>query len=157
MGQSTNAILFWGHCWDEERSAPWLDEGEEDAGDSDWEDRLATVRGIAPPRHGYPSTKDQSDEAQAIRTEFTAFWDAKRKAAEQSGCLVDSHCSGQCPMPYVAVAASRIVAARGYPEEVPSLVIGETWRPMLEAFCRDMGITPPDGQEPRWWLVSDWN
>jgi hypothetical protein len=60
-------------------------------------------------------------------------------------------------MPYVAVAASRVLATRGSPETVTSLDVPQTWRPLLDAFCRDINITPPDGQEPQWWLVSDWN
>lgn len=156
MGQSTDAILFWGYCWDEERAAPWLGEDEAADADVDWEERYAKIRGVIPPSADYPHNNDKSEAAEVVRAAYSAFWGETREAVEASGCLVDSHCSGSCPMPYVAVAASRTKASRGHPQPIASLDVAPEWRGLLDAFCRDMRITPPEGQQPGWWLVSDW-
>lgn len=137
MGQHTDAILFYGYCWDVETSEPWnigID-GDVDydatVDDEDWEDRYV----------------------KAVGSKATS-WAGKNKVVVASGCEVSTHCSGECPMPYVAITASKIVSHRGYVTLVKSLAVLPKWDEQLKDFCSKMGITPPG--VPGWWLVSDW-
>lgn len=159
MGQSTDAILFWGYCWQEEKASPWAPDEEDDSeGDSEGaDDRYARLMGIQRPSKPFPKDTDKSPKAEATRAEFTAYWAAKRMAWEAVGMEVSSHCSSECAMPYVAVKESHTKAWRGDPKPITSLEVGADWAERLDKFCTLMGITPPEGQNPQWWLVSDWN
>ena len=184
MGQSTNAILFYGYCWTEETSRPWTigdddDEDDEDVdnedvvtddSDDDWESRYARAKGCLAPSTPFPqrtvqptrenfyssTPKDYSTAEQAIIDQHTAYWQAKRKIVEAAGCSIETHCSGECPMPYVAVKASQTISRRGYMEEITSLAVDPSWNEALDEFCAVMGIKT-DGLKAAWWLVSDWN
>lgn len=174
MGQSTNAILFYGYCWTEETSRPWEigreDEEEIDEANKDWEGRYARTKGCLPPstpfpdrtvtptrENGWNSTpKDHSATEQAIIDKHRAYWEAKRKLVEAAPCLVDTHCSESCPMPYVAVRASVTKSHRGHPHEITSLAVDPAWDAALAEFCASMGIKTYD-LKAAWWLVSDWN
>jgi len=184
MGQSTDAILFYGYCWEDETSRPWTigaddvneddgrdeDEDEDDAEDDEWEARYARGKGCLPPstpfpermvkptrENGWSSTpKDYSPAEQAIIDQHTAYWDAKRTIVEAATCGVGTHCSGECPMPYVAVKASETIASRGNMEEITSLAVDPAWDTELAAFCAAMGIKT-NGKKAAWWLVSNWN
>jgi hypothetical protein len=91
MGQSTDAILFWGYCWEEETSKPWTigvdedDGGSDEADDEGWEGRYALTKGVAPPPVPY--------DTEANKAQHAAYWAAKRDACADAGCLVDTHCS----------------------------------------------------------------
>lgn len=151
MGQSTDAILFYGYCWDEESLYPWDDEEEEE-----WEERLATRLGApTEPSAAYPSDNDTSPDAGVLRKAFSAVWDARREKRDSINVAMSSHCSGECSMPFIHVKDGFTKAWRGYPKEVPPLTIKPEWDGQLDEFCRLMGITPPQ-DKPRWWLVSDW-
>lgn len=168
MGQSTDAILFFGFCWDEETRRPWeigKDRDDEGENDEDWEARYARLKGLAEPppipNKGIdPRTgryiEDYTPEEQAIVDRRKSYWDEKRKLIEPLNVFVDTHCSGECPMPFVAIKASKTRAWRGNPMEVTSLEIKPEWEHELRAFCDLMGIDVKD-QKPKWWLVSDWN
>jgi hypothetical protein len=167
MGQSTNAILFYGYCWDEEEACPWkIGRGDADEDDADdWEARYARTKGCVPPlakfpdrvaADGYSTPKDYSAEEQAIIDQHTAYWDEKRGLAEAAVCCVDTHCSGECPMPYVAVKASQTTSWRGHMKEITSLAVDPSWDAELAAFCAAMGIKT-DGKKAAWWLVSNWS
>lgn len=172
MGQSTDAILFYGYCWDEETARPWTIGKDDDEDDEEcWEERYAKARGLERPSTPYPypertvprtrennysdtPTDYSADELAAIEL-YRQFWDAKRKLAEQSACMVDTHCSADYPMPYVCIRASRLVSNRGDMTPVTSLAVDPTWREKLDTFCALLGIIPKG--EPGWFLVSDWN
>lgn len=156
MGQSTDAILFWGYCWDEEMEKPWDPQGEDES-EEDWEERYARLAGEPEPKAEYPSDGDTSANAEAIRNAYSKHWETKRKLVKAAGISIYSHCSGTCPMPYIAVEESRLCASRGTPEKVGDLSVGADWEQRLREFCHLMGITPPPRQKPRWWLVSDWS
>lgn len=156
MGQSTDAILFWGYCWDEEKASPWFDEESGD-GEETAERRHARMRGIVEPTGPYPPDADEGPDAATRRAEFSAYWEKERVAWAAARMEVGSHCSASCPMPYVAIAESHTRAWRGYPKPITSLDVGADWSERLDAFCALMGIKPPLGQKPQWWLVSDWN
>lgn len=178
MGTSTDAILFYGYCWDEETSRPWQiggdtsdDEDDEDNDEKDdWEARYARAKNCLPPstpfpertvtptrENGWSSTpKDYSAAEQAIIDQHRAYWDAKRKLVDAAECCVGTHCSGECPMPYVAVKASCTISNRGYMNEITSLAVDPAWNEALAEFCTAMGIKT-SGCKAAWWLVSDWN
>lgn len=155
MGVSTDAILFWGYCWTEEMAKPWDPEGE-DASEEDAEGRYTRMRGEAAPSETYPKDADKSPEAERVRAAFSEHWARQRGMVKEAGVTVGRHCSDSCSMPYVAVAASEVEASRGNPEAVSTLAVGPDWRERLDAYCSFMGITPPEGQAPQWWLVSYW-
>lgn len=170
MGQSTNAILFYGYCWDDETSRPWTIGKEYDDEDEDgWDDRLARIRGLTEPARTYPTRevprtrdngwdatpKDYSPEETSIIEEWRSYWAAKRAIAAASPVEVLTHCSGECPMPYVCVKEARIVSARGDMTEVFPLDVDPQWKWSLLEFCEEMGIDVSE-KEPAWWLVSNW-
>ncbi len=188
MGTSTNAVLFYGYCWEEEGIKLWAkeDEPDEDEADesedvdddesedsddsdrdeSDWEVRYARLSGLLPPDEPFPEgvrqrgggggwgTPKYTPEEQAIVDKYSAFWDKKRELIERSGVEIDSHCSGDCPIPLIAITASITTAHRGDAVEIKSLDVGPKWDEQLKAFCKLMGIKTKG--KPRWWLVSYW-
>lgn len=136
MGVTTNAVLFYGYCWQEETNMPWtIGDDEPPDVEEEWEDRYLLA--IC---HGQPP-KDYGDRIKLVK---------------KSTCIVDSHCAGTCPMPFVAVRASVITAHRGDMKEVKSLDVGKTWDDDLDKFCELMEIST-EGQKPRWWLVAYWD
>lgn len=176
MGTSTDAILFYGYCWDDEDVRnPWetadgeeaLENGDED---DDWETRYARAKGCLPPREPYPertvtptrannydsTPKDYSAAEQAIIDQHSAYWRDKDRIAEASLCLVATHCSNECPMAYVAVSASRTISHRGSPCKITSLAVDPAWNGLLAEFCKTLGIRTK-GLQAAWWLVSDWS
>jgi hypothetical protein len=145
MGVSTNGILFWGYCFTEEEQKPYEhDDGEEDF---DPETRYAERLGVVPPGECYSHEND---------AKWRAYWDAKKAANERGGCEVGYHCGDACPMYYVAVSASHAVAYRGDPRPIAPMAVGADWAGKLNDYCDKMGIRPPDGQQPGWWLTSYW-
>lgn len=167
MGQSTDAILFYGYCWTEETRRPWTigrDDEHADDDDGDWEARYAKALGVDEPTEEYPETRDRRGQQrtdltqaeQAIVAKFAAYWDKQRALIEASACEVGTHCSGDCPMPYVAIKASEIRSWRGHMNEVKSLDVGHDWNVRLTEFCETMGIDVA-AMRPAWWLVSNWS
>jgi len=152
MGVSTNAYLFWGLCGGDE--GHWVNLGREygDGGyvedtegldeQGDWEDIYAARMGLESPGP-YDEHKD----------EYPAYWDAKRKLVEESGCEINWHCSGEYAMPFVAVSESLTRAARGDPAKVEPREAKPEWEAKLRRFCEVMGVK---WSEPGWWLASYW-
>lgn len=108
MSQSTDAVLFYGYCWDDEIDM----------------DEFAPL--VARNLHG------MSEEV-----------------------LIDEHCSMNCPMPYVYIQQTRVLAWRGRPKEITSLDVSPAWQTLLDGFCAKWDIDVSD-MEQRWWLVSYW-
>ncbi len=179
MGVSTNAILFYGYCWDDEAHTPWeIDRNDGDKGadenentdENDWETRYARTKGCLPPSTPFPdrtvtptrqnnwssTPTDYSAAERAIIKQHEAYWDKKRKIVEAAPCLVDTHCSASCPMPYVAVSASVTSSHRGHPSKITALTADPAWNAILVEFCKGMNIKIGN-KKPSWWLVSDWS
>jgi hypothetical protein len=165
MTVSTDAILFYGYCWDEETHHPWTigREDDRDQDDENWENRYARVRGVDAPKalfpertdeHGRPP-KDYTAAEQAIVDAYLAYWDRKRELTGMSSCEIFTHCSNAFPMPYVCVKASRLHSSRGEMTEVKSLAVDPIWDLQLAEFCEVLGIRT-EGRNPAWWLVSNW-
>lgn len=169
MSESTNAILFYGYCWAEEASHPWRigheDDEEIDEDKDDWETRYAAAQGCTAPTETYPermgpdghsTPKNYTAAEQAIIKQHHAYWKKKDKIAKTSPCEVGTHCSGECPMPYIAVKVSLKLARRGYPEEISSIAVDPAWNDQLADFCRKIGLKIGAKRRTAWWLVSNW-
>lgn len=104
MGVSTDAVVFFGYCWDDEFELPET---------------------------------------------ATELW--------KGDVLVGRHGSDGWTVPYVYVEASRVSAARGYPQNLTAAMFAVQlgWPEALDAFCADHNIVPPQ-ESPQWWLVSWW-
>lgn len=156
MGVSTDAILFWGFCWDDEDKQPWDKNGEQT---NDYEKRCAAAMGVKTPEMPYPEYEnDHSPKAESARRAYSKYWNQCRKALKASGCKIIYHCSDECTMYGIAIEASVITARRGYPEHVESLAIGavkQEWHSILFNFCEKMDVDVKK-LEPRRWLVSYW-
>lgn len=117
MSTSTDAILFYGYCWDDQVDF-WPDDEE-----TDWEERYANLAG-----------------------------------PDKPFCTIGRHCSGDYPMPYVAVGKTVMRAWRGEPRSIDTDLhsIPLSWRDELDKFCALMGIDVSD-KHPGWFLVSWWS
>lgn len=165
MSTSTNAILFYGYCFDEGNLPPGVNQGDDDG--SDWEEIFAQKLGIEHPTESYPhrpSTKennwgnnitDWTPEEQAIRDKYSAFWKKQRDAVAEHKVTVGYHCSCDYLMTYVAIKESETIARRGCPEEISSTTVKKAWAKQLAEFVELMGVDVGD-QKPKWWLVSHW-
>jgi hypothetical protein len=140
MGTSTDAILFYGYCWDQEAHWPWMidRDDQDDHPDEDWMERYVRAKGMIVDG---PNRTD---------------WSRMRELTLASGCEVSTHCSSECPMPLVAVSASLIRSYRGRMNEVKELAVDPTWDGLLAEFCATLGIRT-NGLRAAWWLVSDWS
>jgi hypothetical protein len=162
MGVSTDAVLFYGYCWDDEID---IFHGLEDSHDSDWAKVILRRRGVVDPWDKYVeparSMPYQDQRAYADRwceehrAELDAWHDAQRDVEKEFGVEVDFHCSGNASMPYIHATGGALLARRGYPEEVSGLLVDPTWDAKLDRFMAEFGIEKPH-DKPRWWLVSYW-
>jgi hypothetical protein len=185
MGISTDAILFYGYCWDQELTQVINggEEREDQLRDDDWPKIILLRRGLKDPWEGYPHEEVEAavrskeggtgglegwQERQKRGKEITHRWCQEHKAEldawtvakdavqEEFGCEIHYHCHSEYPMPYVCVEASRVRALRGRPEKLTVFEVPEDWDGKLERFCKELGIEPPQ-EVPEWWLVSYWS
>ena len=162
MGVSTNAVMFYGYCWDEEKE---LLAGE-------WEEHVLRSRGHVNPWDAYNATgidairdyreRDRKGKewCDVHRAELDQWYDLKKAVKAELGCDIGRHCSGSCPMPYVFIGSSEKTVYRGRPWafDPVELVTEDQWSARLDAFLAATGIEKPEGQErPQWWLVSYWD
>ena len=123
MGVSTDGILFYGFCWDEEKEL--LPDGEDGRNQSEWQSIILAKRGVPDPWEAYPAC-DGLEYAEKRRIQnawvqdndaaIKARWAAKATINDEFGCDIGRHCSDGCSMPYVYAMESRVVASRGCPE-----------------------------------------
>jgi hypothetical protein len=168
MGVSTDAVLFYGYCWDEEGVDIF---NGALADDTDWEDVVLNRRGVANPWAGAPADLDEylpgeryeQKEARikawtdANRDLLDAWYVAQAAVREEFGVEVGTHCSGECPMPYLTPAGSARRSYRGHPQAIDpaSLTADPEWAAKLDRFLAEFGIERPQ-PAPGWWLVSYW-
>jgi hypothetical protein len=149
MGQSTDAIVFYGYCW----------HGEDQDFTADMDEVAETIlkqRGRTDPWSSHPgghAPEWVADNSTAI----DAWHDAKEAVKAGFGVDWGTHCSDGCPMPYLYIPETEITARRGYPEPLTSLKVDLAWKPKLDAFLQAQGIEPPEGEnQPGWWTASYW-
>lgn len=171
MGQSTDAILFYGYAWSEETQLWDNDRYDE------WEEVLATRRGIKNPWDMYRESGAEAEHSQLPypqqRPAFEAWKEANgfdalleewraAKEAIKSEFNVDtaSHCSCDYPMPYVYIPSSKFLAWRGDPTTIPLSDLNDentdAWNDSLTEFVQAMEIDISDAEGPGWFLVSNW-
>ena len=169
MGVSTDAILIYGYAWAEEKDlfqAHRFGDGDDD--DAEWPELLLRKRGVKNPWDDYPITAEMQRQLSyetrdslsrcwmAENEERLDAWRQRQEAVEREfGVIVGRHCSGECPMPYVA--AWKLVAHRGSPVAV-AVPVGcyDAWDARLATFLAEFGIVPPQ-EHPGQWLVSYWS
>lgn len=150
MGQSTDAILFFGFDLGEDFEAPWSGEDDTDTGD-DWEDVYAEKKGLERPVHLCELMKWTPDQ----KIEY-GEWSSKKSAlVKDVGVAMSSHCSCECPMHYVY--SKQYMAYRGYGMIIRPVMLEVDEEDILKLreFVKFMGIDVGD-EEPEWHLVSDW-
>lgn len=133
MGQSTDAYLFYGVCFDVE--------GEGDIYKAD----------------GYCDDEDEDDDVDVD----VESWEYRYRRLtgddpSNAACEIGVHCSNDYRMPFIAIQNTTRIASRGYPEIINGLPFDDSWPAQVEEFCRKMGIVAkPDGP-PGWRLASWW-
>ena len=144
MGISSDGIIFFGYCFEEEIA--WVGDEEPAAwADDGWESLYAAVRGVHPPEEEY------SEENKALHH---AYWEKKSEICKESSCEIDLHCSYDYGMHYICIRSTNKTASRGYPEKLDpkTFEINPEWKAQLDEFCKLVGIKPEG--EPSWWLTS---
>lgn len=159
MGTSTNAILFYGYCWEEETELfPGTD-------DWDWPKVILQNQGAKNPWDDFveaiPGEPYKKKEARSEawrnknRAALDKWYEEKESIKESRGVNLDVHCSSDYPIPYLAAKGSETKSRRGSPEEIVSLDVKPGWREKLDGWLAEMGVERPQA-EPKWWLVSYW-
>lgn len=126
MGQSTDALLFYGFEIDE-HAAPW--------GTHDWEDWVAQKLGLL---------HDDED-----------YYAKKRAAFAAMRCTIETHCYSDYPMYAVVIKDTKRCANRGYPQKLKpeDLAIDPQWNEQLRMFANALGL---EYKTPSWLLASYW-
>ncbi len=141
MGQSTNAIIAFGFDLGEELPEKLSELMEEHESDTD--DVLAEECGISLPQY-------------AIGCDYTAYRESKDSALASIKINLIEHCSGDCPMYFLAARGSDHTAARGDPTALDVDAMNVKFEQEIEAmraFCDRNGI---EWQEPKWHIFSMW-
>lgn len=173
MGQSTDAILFYGYCWSEE--AELWDQDQYD----EWFEVVAKRRGATSPWDFYRNSGAEAEhnqlpydqrtepyEAWKIEVGFDALYEEWKTTlaaikAEHPEISVGSHCSCDYPMPYICISSTEQRAWRGSPVSFnpAEMALNENntnWRGYLAMFVEALDIDVSDAQGPGWFLVSNW-
>lgn len=167
MGVSTDGIIFYGYCWEDEVR---LFDGEQD-----WDRLIARKRGHVDPWSEFPKELEDSEHLRYVRdyakrnelvekwkaehrAELDAWYELLRGIEAEYGVELSYHCSDGCSMPYLHIKDEEITARRGYPVELntdTAFRVSPEWGEKFDRWLTEMGITKPH-PEPRWWLVSYW-
>lgn len=176
MGQSTDAILFYGYCWDDE-GATLIGQDEDD--ESEWEEVIAVREGHTNPWDLYRSSGAEAEhmklpygpQRDAAFDEWKKSFDfdsltekwyaAKAEIKDRYKVAISSHCSCEYPMPYIYVTGTKTRASRGYPKQIDPAKMDTQdypwqWDDALSTFTDDLGIDLSGAKGPGWFLVSNW-
>lgn len=99
--------------------------------------------------------------------EFDREWTASESGKEEFGVEINSHCSGDYPIPLIHISESMTRAWRGDPKEVDVAAIAtaplDEWNARLAAFVEKHGISlestdkyDPAPKGPGWFIASYW-
>ena len=156
MGQATDAILAYGYDlgegmqnireageFGELSELPWYDE-EQDDGIVEAAERYLLTQ-VA----GFTETWGERREG---------YFDREREAKARLGVVIETYCSGSCPM-YV-IAAHVTTVKRGDVEAIDPLDLAQRpeakgWDEKLRAALDALGITPTQ-ERAQWLLCSYW-
>ena len=187
MGVSTNAILFYGYCWDDEAHSPWEvdqtdddndedddeeddDESDNEEDENDWEARYARLKGCLPPSTPFPErtvTPTRQNNYSSTPTDYTA---AEKAIIEQHKAyweakrkiIEDAPCvvDSHCmaSCPMPYVAVKTSVVVSN--RGYPSVITSIAVDPTWDAALAEFckALEIKIGKKkPGWWLVSDWS
>lgn len=171
MGQSTDAYLFYGYCWNDEVRLL-------DGDDKEWDQDVAHREGHSSPWDLYRDSgveaehellpyeqKQVAYEAWKRSIDFESLYQQWVSAREEikaryRGVDISSHCSCDYPMPYIYIEDSKSRAWRGEAQKIDPVAIASAptgeWDESLHKFVTDLGIDMSDAEGPGWFLVSNW-
>ena len=178
MGQSTDAYLFYGYCWNEERDLLHNDPNDETA----WYEIIANREGHRSPYDLYRMSGREAEDNQLPYAERSAAFQAWKEEvgfedlyaewkdvtdeikSRYDGIDISSHCSCDYPMPYIYVVESEHRAWRGEGVQLDMEQwvrwqqpgVYSAWEQNLNKFVTDLGIDTSDAEGPGWFLVSNW-
>lgn len=135
---------------------------------SEWDEIRRKEFGVGPDDHVPFEESTRENELwdawyKEHKPRVQAFWKEEPEFVEEllDGITVGTHCSGSCPMYYIAIDESSATARRGYPLAFDNDELAETperlagWDAKLRAFCEMAGIEPPE--KFQWFLASYWS
>lgn len=150
MGQSTDAIVFYGYIWDDEDAL--IDFDLYDAVNA-----TMAARGISNPWDDRPEGVSHREWADAHQPEIDAWRTMKQAVEDEFLVDVGRHCSDPAPMPYVFVRSTEITASRGNPKPLTQITVDPAWKGQLDTFLAECEVEPPEGDnQPGWWTCSWW-
>jgi hypothetical protein len=150
MGQSTNAVVFYGYCWDDEDAEFGTDMDETVKA-------ILAERGYSDPWEARPESIDYRAYMAANQAEFDDYRTAEDAVRVELGVDWGTHCHHECSMPYLFVRDTDTTAHRGFPRPLTSLDVDPAWKGKLDAFLVSQDIEPPEGEnQPGWWVASWW-
>jgi hypothetical protein len=129
MGVSSTGILFWGVDFGE--YPPWVDSETGESSCEDYDDLVWKAFGA------------KESDSYAVRSE----------TAKSAGVAIVLHCSYEYAMYGLAVSDSELRASRGYPVEIPELIIKPEWEVAFWIAMETFGWQSL-GLKPTWILTS---
>lgn len=155
MGTSTNAILCYGFCLEDENgesedfTPSFLVDGEDSV---DFEEFLLKLAGLQAPYESFNAERFGSDPD--YKKKWSDYFAKKREVKGRFGVDLVYHCSGEYPMYILAVSDSVKCARKGNPIELgQSVTKQEEWANLLRGFCERANI---EFKEPQFILCSYW-
>ena len=152
MGVSTDGIVCYGICLDEDQELPW-----EECYDDIEEWWIREILGYENPFEIYDEDGEYIDGIKPPKEKFGQYYDAYFAFKKDNPLPVKlvQHCSDEYPMYILALPRTVTRASRGYPEPISTSPMLSQDCAMLVNFCDRHGI---DIAEKRlgWWLASYW-
>lgn len=101
---------------------------------------------------------DDSEHSEQCALFMDEKYDELQRLEKKWGVTIECHCSDACTMYIVGIEASRLVARRGDPKEVPVAQLARAnelaWVKKIAGFLEEAKLDVLD--VPRWWLASWW-
>ena len=182
MGQSTDAILFYGYCWNDEGvQLLGISDGEDEESEYEWNEILAVREGHKNPWDFYRESGAEAEYERLPYSEREAAYKAWKERVGFDDMLeqwrsvcksiksrynvdISTHCSCEYPMPYIYIEESKHRAWRGEGKQLDMAQwerwqqpgVYATWEQNLNRFVADLGIDLSEAEGPGWFLVSNW-
>ncbi len=128
MGMSTNGLLWFGYCADDDEA--WCPEADDESAAAA---KLSAV-----------------DDEWRDDVEGTA-----NQLLKPFGCEMVAHCSSEYPMYGIAITGTATTAWRGHPKPVtPTETPDPSWADQLRKAAEAIGWPLTEDPKPQWWLAS---